>query len=485
MGKKSVLAASLTGLFLIGSFPPFDFYPLAWIAFVPIFFALIGKRRTAAFCLVFISALIYFLESLHWLSIFGWYAWVGAALAQAAFPALWGALLPPFLKDTRLSFSDLCFPAVSFTAMEAVRNLGPMGFPWGDLVYSQWKFLPVIQFVKLFGSLGVCFLIVLFNTLIFYAIRLKKWKFAASGFCLLAAVLTFGFIELDHPPKPRAFIKVSVIQTNDLQSVKWGIESLPSVLGEMDTLVERAVKDHPNLVIFPETAVPAYLDDNPKLFHLILSWEAELKAPMAVGAFGRSEGRPQNEIILIDSRDKQSHRYDKIKLVPFGEYLPFLFKPLRGRWRALDPIVDLKPGDSYTVFNPPQGRFSTMICFESMFGRIARKFVLNGSELLTVATNDAWFFGTLAQEQHAEMSLIRGVETGRSVIQAGNTGISFFADPAGKILAWEDANRSAVLTASVPLCDSLTLYDRIGDFFPWLCIVLTAGVLFLKRKNLI
>lgn len=451
---------------------------------MPIFFALIGRTRKSAFLIVFSSALIYFLESLHWLSIFGWYAWVGASLLEALYPALWGALIPPFLADDKFSFLDLIFPPLSFTAMEAIRNLGPIGFPWGDLAVSQWKFLPILQSASLFGSLFITFLILMFNTLIFYALRNKSWKPALTGILMVGLFAAFGMIRMQKP-LPHSKITVSVLQTNDLQSIKWGGESLPAVLSEMDTLVQSASKEKSDFVLFPETAIPGYLNDDPKLQQLVLSWGAQLQKPMTVGTFGRLEGQPQNEIELAFPDGSRPVHYDKIKLVPFGEYLPLFFKPLRGHWRALDPIVDLKPGETFTVFTLPQARFSTMICFESMFGWIGRRFVLNGSELLTVATNDAWFFGTLAQEHHAAMSILRGIETGRSVIQAGNTGISLFSDPYGRILAWEDPNRSAVLTASVPLVDSWTLYDRIGDLFPYLCIALSAGLLVFKRKKIL
>lgn len=441
-----------------------------------------GKTRIESFALVYLSMLLFFLVSLHWLSVFGWYAWVAAALYEALFPAVWGFLVSPFLTSGRVSFLKILFPPLSFTAMEAIRNWGPLGMPWGDLGYTQWSFLPIIQMVSITGTLGLTFIIVLINVLLYYAYQKKRWQFVVMALFFFIVPLLYGLNKM-HGNEYSQSLPIAVIQTNDLQTLKWDPANFQPVHQKLIKLLDQAKRGNPRLIVFPETALAGSLTDDFRLQKLLKTLGGSSGTYLAIGAILRSGAKPQNGIVLVDPKGQWNQSYSKVRLVPFGEYLPLLFQPLRGKWHALDPIVDFEPGKDFTLFHFSGYSFGSMICFESSFGWIARRLTLAGGEFLVVATNDAWFFNTSAQKMHAIMAVFRSVETGRSCVQSGNGGISLMSDPHGKILAWEEPGRSAVLAGAIPLTASLTGYDRIGDLFPNLCVVWSCLVLLLRIRK--
>lgn len=476
MKLSSLLLSGLTGVLLVLSFPPFDWFPLGWMAFLPLLLVLENKTRREAAFLVFLSMFVFFLELLRWLSVFGWVAWVASSVVQAFYPALWGYFSHDFIAGKHGSFLRVFFPSLSYVAMEALRNLGSFGMPWGDLAYSQWLFLPMVQVASLSGALGISFLLILFNLLLFAGWRERKPAFhAAACFCLLVP-LAFGTFRLREPGPSVGRVRVAALQTNDMQMQKWDEARQEAMMREMDRLVARAAKEKPELVLFPETALAGILADSPFLRERVRRWARLTRSHLAVGTLWRSGDRPQNAVALVTPDGGWKEVYAKVRLVPFGEYLPAPFRSLRGRLRVLDlvPNPDYRPGDRFRVFDLNGKRLGIMICFESSFGWIARELVRNGAEFLAVSTNDAWFVGTPAQEEHAAMAVFRAVETGRSCVQAGNTGISCLVDPRGRRVGWELPGRAAVVAGEIPVGKGLTLYAWIGDAFSTLAMALTA-----------
>lgn len=422
---------------------------------------------------------IFFLEFLHWLSVFGWYAWVTGAFYEALFPAIWGLAIHPLISGQKSSFENLFIPAVTFVAMEALRNLGPLAMPWGDLAYTQWKFLSLIQVASLFGALGISFLIILVNVALSHGLKYKNPSRFFIALACIALPALFGLYRLQtHHPKT---FPIALIQTDDTQLFKLSQAHYREMLLEMDKLVTQAGQSSPALIVLPETSFIGYLNEDAALQSIAQAWASRTKTTLAIGTLWRDNGQPENALALIDPNGHRQQVYAKVKLVPFGEYLPLFFKPLRGHWHVFDPIVDDQPGKNYTIFNLPQGNFGAMICFESSFGWMARKLALRGAQFLVVSTNDAWFYDTLAQEMHGIMAIYRAIETGRSCVQAGNTGVSCAVDERGRILVWNNEKKSAVVNAEIPLASGLTLYDHVGDIFPYACIIMAVGW-WIKKK---
>lgn len=288
-------------------------------------------------------------------------------------------------------------------------------------------------------------------------------------------------------------LRVSVIQPNIPQSVKWALMAKKDVLEIHQNLTKLAALREPELIIWPEASFPGYLNadyDAAKVLDLART----AHAPILVGSpYWESETRVFNSAFLIDQAGVITDRYDKMKLVPMGEYIPWKF--ILG-W--LSPIAytmgvgDFTPGDHLHIFKWRKDLpFAVLICFEDVFSNLAREAVNGGARFLTVITNDAWFGSTGAPWQHLQSSIFRAVENGVPVIRSANTGVSGFISAEGKILNLihnaknESLFTAGELTFEVPMAHHDTLYRRGGWLFPHACVLLLIILWALKRKGIL
>jgi apolipoprotein N-acyltransferase len=221
------------------------------------------------------------------------------------------------------------------------------------------------------------------------------------------------------------------------------------------------------LIVWPETAVPFYMFHDKLLTEMVLQGIKSVDADFVIGspAVKTENGRTDyfNRAYLITSDGAVAGQYDKVHLVPFGEYVPLKrFLPFVGKMVA--QVGDFKPGRRGETLLWNDKPLGMLICYEAIFPGLARDMVRNGAQLLVNITNDAWFGRTSAAYQHYSMSVLRSVETRRFQVRAANTGISGFIDPAGRILAASDLYVDATLTADIGLLTGRTLYSRWGDW---------------------
>jgi apolipoprotein N-acyltransferase len=211
----------------------------------------------------------------------------------------------------------------------------------------------------------------------------------------------------------------------------------------------------------------------------------EVQAPLLVGSPDRTSGaspRYYNSAFLISPAGEIVQKYDKIHLVPFGEYVPlssllfFVHKMATG-------IGDFSAGEAFTVFEIPGGRFGVLICFETIFPDQVRRYVLGGAGFLVNITNDAWFGDSAAPYQHLSMAALRAVENGVYLVRAANTGISAIVAPSGQILAQSDLFVEAALTATMAPQLGGTFYTRRGDLFAWGSILISLFLLAPRRRT--
>ncbi len=466
---KWLLLSCLSGFLLILSFPPFNFFPLAWFAFVPLFFSVQSQTRSKVVFSVIVCFLLFYLEFVRWITIFAWYGWIFAAFYLVLLTALWAWFVSPLLKNSKFSWVRLLALSFSYACLEVVFGIGTLAFPWGDLGYSQWKFLPVVQITSLVGVTGLSFLIFSCSQLLFWGIRNKKLYLLFSGCLCFIIPFVFGTARLQEKPQRRT-ISTALIQTNDPESLKWSQKAFQSSLVELNQLILKAGKEHPDLIILPETAVTGYLNRDPVLQGLVRKWALKTKTYLVVGTLLDKKGSPENSLVLVNPNGFWRQKYVKVRLVPFGEYVPQFFNPFKKYIPVLRGLVNFRAGKKFKVFHFPEGKFGTMICFESSFGWISRKLTDRGGEFLIVSSNDAWFEGTPAQQMHASMAIFRAVENKRSFLQVGNTGISCAINPYGKIIVWQKPETRAVVMAKIPLETGLTVYDKIGGFLPYFWI---------------
>ena len=493
--------ALCSALFIFLSIPKVDWWPLAWIAFVPVMIALHDAGRSGTLTRVVLIALVFAFVSgvakVYWIMetvmnygglnlALGLVSMAGVAAVVGLYAFLFGILV------ARSSWKSPLFPlfaAALWTALEYIQTYLFTGFPWELLGYSQHQVLPVIQIAQYTGVYGVSFLVMLLNAtlaMVFVALRERtSWQapvFAMSLSCF-ALIGTTGYgwrsisqaraLERMTPP-----VKVAVVQGSKEQGLKWSESLYQRTVDVYRDLTRSVLPQDPEFIVFPETAMtfwlesPAYEVYNEQVHALT----EETGVPLLTGALGYRSGESDiynSAFLLMPGRGIVSS-YSKMHLVPFGEYLPFpsLFSFLSGLTGA---IGDLTPGDELTVM-PLTGydmRIGTVICYESIFPDLVRRFPLSGANVLVVMTNDAWFGTSSAPAQHFSMAVLRAVENGTPIIRAANTGISGFISATGAVYGTTPMMVATTTVADVrPNRGGPTFYTRYGDVFALFCCVL-------------
>jgi apolipoprotein N-acyltransferase len=491
---QKLLLALLSGFMLTASFPPSPFYFLAWFALVPLLKSLENEPPAAALRLGFAAGLAHSLTLIYWVIIvMGHYGHLPLpvsvsililfSLYLAIYPALfaWGYSL------IGRSFLGSFKTAGLWVALEYVRANVLTGFPWCLLGHTQYMNLEAIQVADLVGAYGTSFVIVLSSTLIYGLLlerNLDRWKREAPVVLLtLAVVLGYGFYRMSDSRPPRATLKIAIAQGNIDQSIKWNPAYQEKTVQIYRTLTLQSRSFGPDLVVWPETAMPLFFQDGDALARSVLNTAREAGTYIIFGspAYRREKGSVSlfNRAYLATPNGEIIGSYDKVHLVPFGEYVPMKrFLPFVQR--LVVAAGDFLPGDKVAPLKFPKAAAGVLICFESIFPELGRELTENGATLLVNLTNDAWYGMSSAPFQHFSMAVFRAVENRRPVVRAANTGISAFILPNGKIVEQSDLFKEALLTREIPLPDpGLTLYTRWGDFFAIALTIISAVNIFL------
>lgn len=380
----------------------------------------------------------------------------------------------------------------AWVSLEYLRTTLFTGFGWNLLGYSQTPWIQVIQHADITGVWGVSFLIVLSNAaLARFLMKHISYGEAVRGVCIFLALmgtaLCYGYWQTRADVSNHDAIRVAVVQGNIPQELKWDKAYLPTILNRYELLTQEAAATDPDLIIWPETSVPALLGIDEEVTKRITGLAQSINRPLLVGAampdIDKSGFWLNNAAALIAPSGIFVARYNKLHLVPYGEFIPFE-KQLPWLRNILPPIGDFVPGHDETVFPthalakpnqiPP---FSVLICFEDLFPDLARRFVREGARMLFVITNDAWFGPTAAAYQHVQASTFRAVELRVPVIRAANTGWSGCIDSYGR---WQksvkDLNNQELFIAGTQTCEvvpgeGLSFYLRWGDWLAGLCLV--------------
>jgi apolipoprotein N-acyltransferase len=363
------------------------------------------------------------------------------------------------------------------------------GFPWGLIGYSQHGELAVIQIAELGGVYAVSLVVVAVNAGMAGLLALgprRAWPGAAAAALLLIASLGFGAHALARPASAAPGIDAAVIQPTIEQTIKWDPARHAQIMDIYERLTREAVASRPAIVLWPETATTIFLRGDPDLLERLRQLAADIGTPILVGSIDRRPGpRGQflNSAFFLTGQGIRG-KYDKIHLVPFGEYVPLasLLGFVKG-WAEF--ISEFGEGDTQTVFPLPGAPFGTVICYEIIFPELFRGFVTRGASFMANITNDAWFGETSGPWQHLGTLPLRAVEQRVSIARAANTGVSAFVEPSGRIVATLPLMARGVLHHRISLRDTLTLYGRLGDWLVLACAavgVVGAGIAFFRRS---
>ena len=476
----------VSGLLLALAYPNTGWGFLAWFALVPLLASLDhAQSHSQALGFGLITGIVFFGGSLHWLTHVSTVGWMIVVLMESVYVMGFSWLAYAGMKSQRPVLFKAVWIALAWTVTEILRSEMPVfGFGWNLLAYSQSSYVPLIQFANVLGAYGLGFLIALTNASLLYAWFRRKDLRTALGFVAIVVLILsglegYGKMTLARPVEPNEYLRVSVVQGNIPQSVKWEVMAKEKILEIYEKLTELAALEQPDLILWPEAAFPGYFNRDLQSAR-ISRLAQESQAPLLIGGLHWvSERELYNSAYFLGKDGALGQRYDKLRLVPFGEYIPLklLFGWLTPVADALG-ISDFSAGKEAVVFRWAREAwpFGVLICFEDVFSDLARNLADGGAKFLIVITNDAWFGKTNAPYQHLQTSIFRAVENGVAVARAANTGVSGFISYQGRVLATVKDSRGDETfgmghkTLDLPLVTERTLFRRGGHFFPYVAV---------------
>ena len=541
------LAAIGTGLLWAAAFPKIGFAGAAWLAPGLLLLLTMRSGHGQAFRLGYLAGLAQSLASLYWLlaipvtgaPIFGWLA-LGAYLAL--YPALWiwlcwkifpkataceprldqgviPAGISPSAPPTPGATAELGWfqragwllgCAAIWVALEMVLGRFLSGYPWLFLGMSQYKILPLIHIASVTGIYGVSFLVAWSSVSFACAVAAVVSRphpvrsYLADvrlPLLVLAVVVGFGFAKLVGQPAPVRELKVALVQPSIPQSMIWDSKDNTNRFNQLLRLSELALATQPELLIWPEAAVPTELRYDAPTLEAVARLVRDHQVWMIVGSDdaepSKSSKNPKdvdyfNSAFLVSPAGQLVAKYDKRRLVIFGEYVPL------AQWlpflKHLTPIQGgFTPGEKPVWFEmvEPHAKVSVLICFEDAFPHLAREYVQADTDFLVNLTNDGWFGEGPAQWQHAANAVFRAVENDVPLVRCTNNGLTCWIDRFGGLHEVyfgdsPDVYRAGFKTAKIPLLAlgekrAPTFYNRHGDLFGWSCVGVTALALVRRR----
>jgi apolipoprotein N-acyltransferase len=448
---------------------------------------------------------VYFAGTLYWLvetmTTFGGLQTAVAAVAGlllvaylSLFPATFAVAVAHLSR--RFGPDALLYAAPAWVATELGRQYVWDGFPWALLGYSQITWLPVAQLASVTGVYGLSLLLALTGAAaayVFVARSSRRFIAAAAIAALVITIALWGRWRLhdDSLLGSGEPVRVAVLQANIAQDDKWNPALIDRIMDRYLTMSRQALGQGASFIIWPESSTPFYFEHDLLRGGAIRRLATEAKATFLIGSdqiepvrpapgLPKAEERSYNAAFLVRPDGRIGAVYRKMHLVPFGEYVPlqrmlFFVKPI------VEAVSDFVPGTETVLLPVGTHRASTAICYEVIFASLMRQFIVNGSELLTTITNDAWYGTSSAPYQHWDQAAMRAIEGGRYLARAANTGISGFVDPYGRVLQKTTLFTPAVLVADLRFITDRTIYSRIGDAVAWLSLALIVAALLATR----
>jgi apolipoprotein N-acyltransferase len=508
IGRRAWLLAVLSGILQILVFPLPNLYILSWVAIAPLLVAILsaqhpeslqfrGEERLLpasppqAFLLGYVCGILWYAGTCYWVfTTMKQYGGIGPAgafgllllfcLYLALYHGLFGLVIALLAKSsTRLA---LVLSPLAWVAVELARTR-ISGFPWDLLGTVQADNFALARISRFTGVYGVSFEIMVVNAAFAATLLLRRSR---RNRLLLAAVAAAFVLQVSRwmpaPPLPADHTAV-LVQENIpvLDSADWSQQYFDDTLAELtrtslDLPQGERLRWHPELIVWPESPAPFYSGD-PRFRTALSQLAASAQAWVVAGSIGvqnAAGARPQeffNSAVLVSPGGELTARYDKIHLVPFGEYVPFK------NWLSFaggltKEVGDFSRGVSRRPLQAGDERLGVFICYESIFPDEVRRFAENGAQVLVNISNDGWYGDSGAYAQHLKQARMRAIENSRWLLRSTNTGVTAAIDPFGRIAQSVPRKTRTALVASYALSNSTTFYTRHGDWFAYACAII-------------
>ncbi len=508
----------LSSLLQVLIFPLAGLYIFSWVAFAPLIVALLRARPVGAleidgslnleaakpmqaFLLAYASGILWYAGTCYWIyDTMHQYGGLSAPLALLAlflfclylglYHGLFGLLLSLVAGPGRDNRTALVAAPVLWVAVELARTL-VTGFPWNLLGTAQVDNISLSRITTWTGVYGVSFEIMLVNVAVaaaFLVPKKRRGTLLIASF-VAAAVLQAGrLVEAPAVPADRAAL---LVQENIPVDASWTRDNFQRTLRE---LADLSVKDVTNaasdsktgkidLIVWPESPAPFFSSD-PLFRDPVSQMAREAHSWVVTGAIGNtpaahsgaSASQVFNSAAVISPAGDWTARYDKIHLVPFGEYLPFP-RLLAFAGGLTKEVGEFQRGVSRAPLVAGDTRLGVFICYESVFPGEVREFADHGAQVLVNLSNDGWYGDSGAYAQHLNQTRMRAIENDRWILSATDTGVTASIDPYGRTVARLPRKERGALVAPYALTSVTTFYTRHGDWFAWLCAIISAGAL--------
>jgi len=497
--------AVLSSLLLILAFPNFNLWVLAWIGVVPLMLAVARspQMQVRAFLLGWITGTIFFYGTCYWLTysmiryghipaVISYLLLAPVALVVGLFPATFGLLLARLLA--RFGLRALLAAPLLWVALEWTR-LGVTGQLWNAIGYSQAYVPHLIQAASWGGVYAVGFLILTVNAALAFLL-LRRTKSAvgillATIFCI--ALMTvwqdfFGFDPAVNSDATRNY--VVAVQPNVPMEPQASVAETEALIARHLSLSESALNElkdssAPRVVIWPESPMNFMYARDSQFREMLAEFTTKNRTSVIFNALEPAPaGGSYNSAVLVNEEGRLVVQYDKIRLLPFGEYIPL------PRWLPganLVPVMvgDFTPGAQYPLLPVGQTRAGIFICFESAFPSIARRFAKDGADVLINISNDGYLGPTPVMRQHLANTIFRAVENNRPVVRVTNTGITAYITARGEVLDATGGFETATRTWNVTRArgGSQTFYTRHGDLLVGICAAISLLLIIISLKS--
>jgi len=490
--------ALVSALLLVLSFPDFNLWPLAWIGLVPLVVTIMRSpvpRRS--FLLGWLMGSTFFYVTCYWLTysmihyggIQAWQAYlllIPAAMIAGLFPACFALVLARLVR--RLGAGALFLSPALWVAIEWAR-LCVIGQLWNAIGYSQAFDPALIQVARFGGVYAVGFLIITVNASLAYALVQQTTR--AVTIAALVIIGAFGvllltnsnrFLNTSDTTSHPAAVTIIALQPNvPMEPVK-SAQEMQELISRHLIMSEGALRQLPNntvprIVIWPESPMNFTYGTDSAFRDLVANFSRQHHTALLLNS---QETAPDNgfynSAVLINEEGRLIAQYDKIRLMPFGEYVP-LPRWLPGSNRVRTIVGEFTPGARYTLMPAGKARAGVFICIESAYPWIARTFTSAGADVLINISNDGYLGPTAVMRQHLANAIFRAVENGRPLVRVTNTGITAFIESSGAVKDATTGFQTAVRTWTITQPEAQqTFYTRHGDLFAGTCSALSLFV---------
>jgi apolipoprotein N-acyltransferase len=509
--RNAWIFACTSGILQVLIFPKPALYLLSWVALAPLIYAILKCREqdvTAVlaegglflapagawqgFLLGYVSGVIWYLGSCYWvyqtMHLYGGLGPFTSAVLLLLYSfylglyhGLFGLLLAlTAARKNGFSLRALIFAPFIWVAVELARTY-ITGFPWDLLGTTQIDNIPLTRIASVTGVYGLSFEIALVNTVVTAAFLVPQRKRILLLTVSAVTIILLHAGKLYSPAALPATQGVTLVQANvPVLDDPWSLDLLQNNLRELSDLSVRPLAergDTPGLIIWPESPAPFFATD----LHVrtaIANIARRTGSSIIAGTIGiKHAGDPlrtpeiYNSASVIAPNGAWIAEYDKIHLVPFGEYVPFA-DLLSFAKKLTREVGTFGRGTSREPLRVGDERIGVFICYESIFPNEVRQFARNGAEVFVNISNDGWYGDTSAPLQHLNMARMRAVENNRWLLRDTNTGVTAVIDPYGRIMEKAPRWQRTALQAAYNVEETTTFYTRHGDWFPILCAII-------------